>query len=146
MRLTCTEERMMLTATGLRLGALLLWLVHGVVACATTSQGVVRVPHSYDEVVAAALAAIQEAEFTVTSQEHEHGTIVAEKPLPGAEGGALRMTVSITRAPTGLTVVARVEAPAGLLATGEKPCRCHVKRFVAALEHRMPAVQVLSIQ
>jgi hypothetical protein len=130
--------------TALCRGALLLWLVHAAVACTPTAQGVVRVPRHADEVVAATLAAIQEAEFTVTAQ--KHGTIVAEKRLPEAEGGTLRMTVSFTRAPTGLTVVTKVFAPADLLATAEKPCKCHVKRFVEALEHRIPEVQVLSIQ
>jgi hypothetical protein len=146
MPLTFTEETMIPTTTCLRLAALLLWLVYGVVACAPKSQGVVRVPRSYGEVVAASLAAIQEAEFAVTSPENGHGTIMAEKHLPRAEGGTLRMTVSITQGPTGLTVVATVLAPAGPLATGEKPCKCHVKRFVEALEHRLPEVQVLSIQ
>jgi hypothetical protein len=136
----------MQTTTCLRLAALLLWLVYGVMACAPKSQGVVRVPRSYDEVLAASRAAIQEAEFVVTSPEHAHGTIVAEKPLSSAEGGTLRMTVSITQGPTGLTVVATVLAPTGPLAAGEKPCKCHVKRFVEALEHRLPEVQVLSIQ
>ena len=130
------------TTTCLRLVALLLWLVCGVVACAPKSPGGVRVPRSYDEVVAASLVAIQEAEFVVTSQGDGHGTIVAEKRLSRAEGGTLRMTVSINQEPTGLTVVATVLAQAGPLATGEKPCKCHVKRFVEALEHRLPEVQV----
>ena len=137
---------MIATTTCLRLAALLLWLAYGAMACAHKSQGVVQVPRSYDEVVAASHAAIQEAEFVVTSQGDEHGIIVAEKRLSRAEGGTLRLTVSINQGPTGLTVVATVLAPAGPLATGEKPCKCHVKRFVEALEHRLPEVQVLSIQ
>ena len=134
------------TTTDLLRGAVLLWLVSGAVACAPIAHGVVRVPRSYDEVFAASLAAIQDAEFTVTSQERQHGAIVAEKRLPQAEGDILQMTVRITHAPTGTTVVATVVPPAGPLAPGEKPCKCHVKRFVAALEQRMPDVQVLSIQ
>jgi hypothetical protein len=129
----------------LLLGVVILGLVSGIMACATISHGVVRVPRSYDEVFAASLAAIQEAEFTVTSQERETGTIGAEKPLPRAEGDILRMTVRLTQVPTGVTVVATVVPPTGPLATGEKPCRCHVKRFVEALEHRMPEVQVVTI-
>jgi hypothetical protein len=127
-------------------GAFLLWLVCSLAACAPKAQGVVRVPYSYDEVFVASLAAIQEAEFTVTSQQREAGTIRAEKRLPQAEGDILRMTVRITPASAGLTVVATVVPPAGPLTTGEKPCKCHVKRFVAALEQRMPEIQVLSIQ
>src|SRR5215813_12992608 len=120
------------------LGAMMIGFMSGLVACAAISHGVVRVPRSYDEVFAASLAAIQDAEFTVTSQERETGTIGAEKPLPRAEGDILRMTVRLTQEPTGVTVVATVVPPTGPLATGEKPCKCHVKRFVAALEHRMP--------
>src|SRR6266545_220206 len=126
--------------------AMILGLSSGMVACAAISHGVVRVPRSYDEVFAASLAAIQDAEFTVTSQEHETGTLGAEKPLPRAEGDILRMTVRLTQEPTGVTVVATVVPPTGPLATGEKPCKCHVKRFVAALEHWLPEVQVMTIQ
>jgi hypothetical protein len=46
-------------------------------------------------VFAAALAAVQDAEFTVLSQERATGTIGAEKPLLGAAGEALRMTVQL---------------------------------------------------
>jgi hypothetical protein len=127
-------------------GAMLLGLVSGVVACAVSSHGIVRVPRQYDEVFAAALAAIQDAEFTVTSQARETGTIGAEKRLPSAEGDLLQMTVHLTRAPTGVKVVATVVAPVDPLATGEKPCKCHVKRFVAALESRMPEVQLVTIE
>lgn len=125
---------------------MILGLVSGVVACAAISHGVVRVPRSYDEVFVASLAAIQDAEFTVTSQERETGTIGAEKRLPRAEGDILRMTVRLTQESTGVTVIATVVPPTGPLATGEKPCKCHVKRFVAALEYRMPEVQVVTIQ
>ena len=76
--------------------AMICGLVSGMVACATISYGVVRVPRSYDEVFAASLAAIQDAEFTVTSQERETGAIGAEKPLPRAEGDILRMPVRLT--------------------------------------------------
>jgi hypothetical protein len=127
-------------------GALMLWLMSGVVACALKSHGIVRMQRSYDEAFAASLVAIQEAEFIVTSQHPATGTIMAEKRLPEAEGRVIQMTVRFTRAPTGITVIATVVAPAGTLATGEKPCKCHVKRFVAALEQRMPDVQVVSIQ
>jgi hypothetical protein len=127
-------------------GAMLLGLVSGVVACAVSSHGVVRVPRQYDEVFAAALAAIQEAEFTITSQERGTGTIDAEKRLPSHEGDLLRMTVRLTQAETGVKVVSTVIAPDGPLATGEKPCKCHVKRFVAALESRIPEVQVVTIE
>jgi S-adenosylmethionine synthetase len=137
---------MMPIAKYLLLGAVILGLVSGIVACAARSHGVVLVPRSYDEVFAASLAAIQEAEFTVTSQERDTGTIGAEKRLPRAEGDILRMTVRLTQAQTGVTVVATVVPPTGPLAAGEKPCKCHVKRFVEALEHRMPEVQVETIQ
>jgi len=130
----------------LLLGAMLLGLVSGFVACASIAHGVVRVPRDYDEVFAAVLAAIQDAEFTVTSQEHETGTIGAEKRLPSAEGDLLQMTVRLTQAPAGVTVVATVVPPVGPLATGEKPCKCHVKRFVAALESRIPELQLVTIQ
>jgi hypothetical protein len=103
-------------------------------------------PRSYDEAFAVSLAAIQEAEFIVTSQNHATGTIMAKKSLSQAEEEVMQMTVRLTRAPTGITVIATVVAPTGTLATGEKPCKCHVKRFVAALEQRMPDVQVVSIQ
>jgi S-adenosylmethionine synthetase len=132
-------------AKDLLLGVVILGLVSGIVACAARSHGVVRVPRSYDEVFAASLAAIQDAEFTVASQERETGTIGAEKRLPSAEGDILRMTVRLTQESTGVTVVATVVPPTGPLATGEKPCKCHVKRFVEALEHRMPEVQVVTI-
>jgi hypothetical protein len=125
---------------------MLLGLVSGIVACASISHGVARVPRGYDAVFAAVLAAIQDAEFTVTSQEHATGIISAEKRLPSAEGDLLQMTVHLTQAPTGVTVVATVVPPAGPLATGEKPCKCHVKRFMAALESRMPEVQLVTIQ
>jgi hypothetical protein len=137
---------MMPTAKSLLLRAMILGLASGVVACAATSHGIVRVPRSYDEVFAASLAAIQDAEFTVTSQERETGSIGAEKRLPRAEGDMLRMTVRLTQASTGVTVIATVVPPSGPLATGEKPCKCHVKRFVAALEQRMPEVQVVTIE
>jgi hypothetical protein len=130
----------------LLLGAMILGLVSGIVACAARSHGVVRVPRSYDEVFAASVAAIQDAEFTVTSQERETGSIGAEKRLPRSEGDSLQMTVRLTPAPTGVTVVATVVPPAGPLATAEKPCKCHVKRFVAALEQRIPEVQVVTIE
>jgi len=128
------------------LGAMMIGFMSGLVACAALSHGVVRVPRSYDEVFAASLAAVQDAEFTITSQERATGTIDAEKRLLGAAGESLRMTVRLTQAPTGVTVVATVVPPTGPLATGEKPCKCHVKRFVAALEHRMPEVQVVTIE
>src|SRR5262245_31720607 len=127
------------------LGAMMIGFMSGLVACAALSHGVVRVPRSYDEVFAASLAAVQDAEFTITSQERATGTIDAEKRLLGAAGESLRMTVRLTQAPTGVTVVATVVPPTGPLGTGEKPCKCHVKRFVAALEHRMPEVQVVTI-
>jgi RNase P/RNase MRP subunit POP5 len=41
--------------------AMLLGLVHGVVACAVNSYGIVRVPRQYDEMCTAALTAIQGA-------------------------------------------------------------------------------------
>jgi hypothetical protein len=104
------------------------------------------VPRQYDEVFAAALAAIQDAEFTVTSQERATGTIDAEKRLPSNEGDLLRMTVHLTQASTGVKVVTTVISPDGSLAAGEKPCKCHVKRFVAALESRIPAVQLVTIE
>ena len=59
----------------LLLGTMLLGLMSGVVACARTAYGVVRVPRGYDEVFVAVLAAIQDAEFLVTSQEYATGTI-----------------------------------------------------------------------
>lgn len=127
-------------------GAMLLGLVSGVVACAVSSHGVVRVPRQYDEVFAAALAAIQDAEFTVTSQERATGIIGAQKRLPSNEGDLLRMTVHLTQASTGVKVVTTVVSPDGPLATGEKPCKCHVKRFVAALESRIPEVQLVTIE
>ena len=127
-------------------GTLLLGLMSGVVACARTAHGVVRVPRSYDETFVAVLASIQEAEFVVTSQEYATGTIHAEKHLPSAEGDLLQMTVQLTKAPTGVTVVTTVAPPAGPSATGEKPCKCHVKRFMAALESRIPDVQLVTIQ
>jgi hypothetical protein len=130
----------------LLLGAIILGLVIGVVACATVSHGVVRVPRSYDEVFTASLAAIQDAEFTVISQERETGTIDAEKRLPRVEGDSLQMTVRLTQAPTGVKVVATAVPPTGPLATGEKPCKCHVKRFIQALEHRIPEVEVVAIE
>jgi len=130
----------------LLLGTMLLGLMSGVVACARTSHGVVRVPQSYDTVFAAVLAAIQDAEFSVTAQEYATGAIDAEKRLPSAEGDLLQMTVRLTQAPTGVTVVTTVVPPAGPLATGEKPCKCHVKRFVAALESRLPEVQLVTIE
>jgi S-adenosylmethionine synthetase len=125
---------------------MLLGLVSGLVACASISHGVVRVPQAYDTVFTAVLAAIQDAEFSVTAQEYATGTIDAEKRLPRAAGDLLQMTVRLTQAPTGVTVVATVIPPAGPLATGEKPCKCHVKRFVAALEARIPEVQLVAIQ
>jgi hypothetical protein len=131
---------------GFLLSAMFLGLISGVVACARISHGVVRVPRSYDTVFAAVLASIQDAEFIVTSQEYATGTINAEKRLPRAEGDLLQMTVHLTQAPTGVTVVATVVPPAGPLAAGEKPCKCHVKRFMAALESRMPEVQLVTIQ
>lgn len=127
-------------------GILILGLMSGAVACALKSHGIVRMQRSYDEAFAASLSAIQEAEFTVTSQDRTTGTIVAEKRLPRTARNPMQMTVRLTQAPTGITVVATVVAPAGTLATEEKPCKCHVKRFVAALEQRMPDVQVVSIQ
>ena len=127
-------------------GAILLGLVSGVVACAVSSHGIVRVPRQYDEVFTAALAAIQDAEFTVMSQERATGTIGAEKRLPSDEGDLLRMTVHLTQAPAGVKVVTTVVSPDGPLATGEKPCKCHVKRFVAALESRIPEVQLVTIE
>jgi hypothetical protein len=130
----------------LLLSTMFLGLISGVVACARISHGVVRVPRSYDAVFAAVLASIQDAEFIVTSQEYATGTINAEKRLPRAEGDLLQMTVHLTQAPTGVTVVATVVPPAGPLATGEKPCKCHVKRFMAALESRIPEVQLVTIQ
>jgi hypothetical protein len=126
--------------------ALMLWLVSGVVACAPKSQGIVRAQRSYDEVFQASLAAVQEAEFTVTSQDREKGAIVAVKRLPTAAGDTMRMTVRINQAPTGLTVVTTVVQPSVTPVTGEKPCKCHVKRFVSALENRLPDVQVVSIE
>lgn len=123
-----------------------LGLISGVVACARISHGVVRVPRSYDAVFAAVLASIQDAEFMVTLQEYATGTINAEKRLPRAEGDLLQLTVHLTQASTGVTVVATVVPPAGPLATGEKPCKCHVKRFMAALESRIPEVQLVTIQ
>lgn len=131
---------------GLLLRAMFLGLVSGLVACASISHGIVRVPRTYDAVFAAVLAAIQDAEFSVTAQEYTTGTIDAEKRLPRAEGDLLQMTVRLTQAPTGVTVVATVVPPAAPLATGEKPCKCHVKRFVAALEARIPEVQLVTIQ
>jgi hypothetical protein len=127
-------------------GALMLWLMSGVTACALKSHGIVRMQRSYDEAFAASVAAIQEAEFIVTSQNHATGTIVAKKRLSQAEEEVMQMTVRLTQAATGITVVATVIAPAGTLATGEKPCKCHVKRFIAALEQRLPDVHVVSIQ
>src|SRR5262245_10555380 len=137
---------MMAITKRLLLGTLLCGLMSGVVACARISHGVVQVPRSYDAVYAAVLAAIQEAEFSVTSQEYATGTIDAEKRLPRAEGDLLQMTVQLTQAPTGVTVVATVVPPATPLPTGEKPCKCHVKRFMAALESRIPEVQLVTIQ
>jgi hypothetical protein len=131
---------------GFLLSAMFLGLISGVVACARISHGVVRVPRSYDTVFAAVLASIQDAEFIVTSQEYATGTINAEKRLPRAEGDLLQMTVHLTQAPTGVTVVATVVPPSGPLAAGEKPCKCHVKRFMAALESRIPEVQLVTIQ
>jgi hypothetical protein len=127
-------------------GTILLGLMSGVVACASVAHGVVRVPRGYDEVFATVLAAIQEAEFIITSQEYATGTINAEKRLPKAEGDLLQMTVHLTQAPTGVTVVATVLPPAGPLPTGEKPCKCHVKRLMAAIESRIPEVQLVTIQ
>jgi hypothetical protein len=125
---------------------MILGLFSAVVACTSISHGVVRVPRSYDEVFAASLAAIQDAEFTVTSQDRDTGTIGAEKRLPRAEGDSLRLTVRLTRAPTGVTVVATAVPPTGAPAAEEKPCKCHVKRFVAALEQRIPEVEVVTIE
>jgi hypothetical protein len=130
----------------LLLSTMFLGLISGVVACARISHGVVRVPRSYDAVFAAVLASIQDAEFMVTLQEYATGTINAEKRLPRAEGDLLQLTVHLTQASTGVTVVATVVPPAGPLATGEKPCKCHVKRFMAALESRIPEVQLVTIQ
>jgi hypothetical protein len=130
----------------LYLGAMLIGLISGLVACATLSHGVVRVPRRHDEVFAAALAAVQDAEFTVIAQERATGTIGAAKPLLGTAGESLQMTVRLTQTSTGVTVVATVVPPTGPLATSEKPCKCHVKRFVAALEHQMPEIQVVTIE
>ena len=130
----------------LLLSTMFFGLISGVVACARISHGVVRVPRSYDAVFAAVLASIQDAEFMVTLQEYVTGTINAEKRLPRAEGDLLQLTVHLTQASTGVTVVATVVPPAGPLATGEKPCNCHVKRFMAALESRIPEVQLVTIQ
>src|SRR5512145_1212159 len=130
----------------LLLSTMFLGLISGVVACARISHGVVRVPRSYDAVFAAVLASIQDAEFMVTLQEYATGTINAEKRLPRAEGDLLQLTVHLTQASTGVTVVATVVPPAGPLATGEKPCKCHVKRFMATLESRIPEVQLVTIQ
>ena len=127
-------------------GAMILGLVTGVVACAVSSHGIVRVPRQYDEVFAATLAAIQNTKFTITSQKRTTGTIGAEKRLPSNEGDLLRMTVHLTQASTGVKVVTTVVSPDGPLATGEKPCKCHVKRFVAALEARIPEVQLVTIE
>jgi hypothetical protein len=55
-------------------------------------------------------------------------------------------TVRPPQAATGVSVVATVVPPAGPLARGEKPCKCHVKRFMAALESRRPEVQLVTIQ
>jgi hypothetical protein len=131
----------------LMLGAMTLGLVIGVMGCTTTSHGIVRVPRQYDEVFSASLAALQEAEFTVISQARETGTIGAEKRLPRAEGDRLHMTVRLKQESTGVTtVVATAVPPAGPLAKGEKPCKCHLKRFVQALEHRIPEVEVVTIE
>jgi hypothetical protein len=136
---------MMIAPQSLRLVVLMLWLMSGVVACAPKAQGVVRAQRSYEEVFQASLAAIQEAEFIVTSQDSATGTIMAVKRLPTAEEDTMRMTVRINRAPAGLTVIATVVHPFGTSATAERPCKCHVKRFVYALENRLPDVQVVSI-
>lgn len=92
----------------LLLSTMFLGLISGVVACARISHGVVRVPRSYDAVFAAVLASIQDAEFMVTLQEYATGTINAEKRLPRAEGDLLQLTVHLTQASTGVTVVATV--------------------------------------
>jgi hypothetical protein len=135
------------TVKYLLLGAMILGLVSGIVACTAISHGVVRVPRHYDEVFAASLAAIQDAEFTVTSQDRDTGTIGAEKRLARADGESLQLTVRLTQAPTGgVTVVATVVPPSGPPATAEKPCKCHVKRFVEALEQRIPEVEVVTIE
>lgn len=128
------------------LAVLLLGLLTVMTACTPKSYGIIRASRGYDAVFTATLAAIQEAEFTVTSQEPRKGAIVAEKRLPRNEGDTLRMTVQIEPSAAGSTVIATVAPSSGVLAPGEKPCKCHVKRFVAALEARMPEVQVVDIQ
>src|SRR5262252_6621273 len=102
--------------TCLCLGAMLIGLISGFVACATRSHGVVRVPRRYGEVCAAANAAAQEAEFTVLAQERATGTIGAAKPLLGTPGESLQMTVRLTQTSTGVTVVTTVGPPTGPLA------------------------------
>ena len=90
--------------------------------------------------------AVQDAEFTVLAQERATGTIGAAKPLLGTAGESLQMTVRLTPTSTGVTVVPTVVPPTGPLAASEQPCQCHVKRFVAALKQRMPAVQGVTIE
>jgi hypothetical protein len=126
--------------------ALMLWLMSCMAACAVTSHGIVRAQRSYDEVFQASLAAVQEAEFTVTSQDSNTGVIVAVKRLPTAADDMLRMTVRLNRAPTEITVVTKVVQLSGTPVAGEPPCKCHVKRFVSALENRIPDVRVVTIQ
>ena len=129
------------------LGVVILGLVSGMAACTAKSHGVVRVPrNTYDQVFGASLAAAQEAEFTITAQDRETGTIGAEKHLSSIEGGNLRMTVHLTEASPGVKVVATVAPTSGQLAEGEKPCKCHVKRFVEALEKRVPEVELVTIK
>src|SRR4029450_11455515 len=128
------------------LGAMMIGLISGLVACATLSHGGVRVPRGYDEVFAASLAAVAAAGVAARARERATGTIGGEKPLLGTAGESLRMTVRLTQASTGVTVVATVVPPTGPLATSEQRGKCHVKRFVAALEHRMPEVQVVTIE
>ena len=61
--------------------AMLLGLVSGVGACAVSSYGIVRVLRQYDEVFTAARMAIQDAEFTVTSQQCATGAIGTRSAL-----------------------------------------------------------------
>jgi hypothetical protein len=115
-------------------------------ACSITSRGIVRSPSSYEEVFKAAIAAASDSDFLVTSSDIQTGSIVAVKRMDTGSDDVMRMHVMVNRVPTGTEVVVTVVQPPGAQATGDQRCKCRVKRFVYALENRVPDVEVMTIQ